>query len=91
MLHSSITMQKESAWHASMPDRFFIALNIACETRIFLFNYPQALKHPFAADLPIESAKMFLQLYKSHSKAHPQAGTSSLLPLGVSGAFWGKP
>jgi len=40
---------------------------------IFLCNYPQALKHPSAADLKIESAKMFTQLYKRHLKAHPQA------------------
>ena len=29
-------MQKEAARHVYMPDCFFIALNIACETRIFL-------------------------------------------------------
>jgi len=47
MLRSSITMQKEVARHASMPDHFFIALNIARSRAFFVCNYPQALKHPF--------------------------------------------
>ena len=79
-------MQKEVARHASMPDHFFIALTIARERAFFVCNYPQALKHPFAADLKIESAKMFSQLYKRHSKAHPHAMPLELFPFGVSEA-----
>ena len=68
MLRSSITMQKESAWHASMPDRFFIALNSA-RLRAFSFLIIRRRSNILsAADLKTESAKMFLQLYKGIRK-----------------------
>ena len=57
MLRRSITMQKESAWHASMPDRFFIALNSA-RSRAFSFVIIlfQARVPESGVDLKIEPA-----------------------------------
>jgi len=75
MLRCSITMQKESAWHASMPDRFFIALNSARERAFSFLIIRRRSDILSAADKRRESAKMFTQLYKRLSKARPKPGT----------------
>ena len=81
MLRRSITMQKESAWHASMPDRFFIALSSA-RSRAFSFVIIRRRSNILsAADLKMKSAKMFTQLYKRHSKAYPQAVPLELISV----------
>ena len=70
MLRSSITMQKEAARHVYMPDCFFFALNIACETRIFLIHYPFFRRELLgaASDERRESALVVPQLYNEMRK-----------------------